>query len=161
MILNARAGKSLPIYGDGRNIRDWLYVADHCAALRRVLEAGRPGETYNIGGLNEKTNLEVVQAICAILDRLVPEGAPHARLITFVEDRPGHDRRYAIDATRIRRELGWEPQESFATGLEKTVRWYLAHGDWVDSVTSGAYRDWIERHYGASLPPQGAPPGAA
>jgi dTDP-glucose 4,6-dehydratase len=161
MILNARAGKSLPIYGDGRNIRDWLYVADHCAALRRVLEAGRPGETYNIGGLNEKTNLEVVQAICAILDRLAPEGAPHARLITFVEDRPGHDRRYAIDATRIRRELSWEPQESFATGLEKTVRWYLAHGDWVDSVTSGAYRDWIERHYGASLPPQGAPPGAA
>jgi dTDP-glucose 4,6-dehydratase len=102
-----------------------------------------------------------VQAICAILDRLAPEGAPHARLITFVEDRPGHDRRYAIDATRIKRELGWEPQESFATGLEKTVRWYLAHGDWVDSVTSGAYRDWIERHYGASLPPQGAPPGAA
>ena len=161
MILNARAGKPLPIYGDGRNIRDWLYVSDHCAALRRVLEAGRPGETYNIGGCNEKTNLEVVQAICALLDRLAPEGAPHSRLITFVEDRPGHDRRYAIDAGRIQRELGWTPQESFATGLEKTVRWYLAHDDWVQSVTSGAYRDWIERHYGASFPPQSGPPGVA
>lgn len=148
MILNAVAGKPLPIYGDGLNIRDWLYVIDHCRALMRVLEAGRPGETYNIGGLNEKTNLEVVQALCAILDELRPEGAPHGRLITFVKDRPGHDRRYAIDAGRMQRELGWKPGESFESGLRKTVEWYLAHPDWVARVTSGDYRQWLQKQYG-------------
>lgn len=148
MILNAVAGKPLPIYGDGLNVRDWLYVIDHCQALLRVLEAGRPGETYNIGGSNEKTNLEVVQALCAILDELRPEGAPHARLITFVKDRPGHDRRYAIDAGRMERELCWKPKESFESGLRKTVEWYLAHPDWVARVTSGDYREWLQKQYG-------------
>ncbi len=148
MILNAVEGKPLPIYGDGQNIRDWLYVGDHCAALRRVLEAGAPGETYNIGGWNEKTNLAVVETVCALLDEMHPQGAPHARLITFVKDRPGHDRRYAIDARKIERELGWRPAESFETGIRKTVAWYLAHLDWVREVASGEYRKWVATHYG-------------
>lgn len=137
VILNAVNGKPLPIYGKGDNIRDWLYVDDHARALRLVLEKSTPGETYNIGGWNEKTNLEVVQSICTILDELHPQGAPHAKLITYVTDRPGHDRRYAIDATKIARELGWKPQETFASGLRKTVEWYLANTDWVQGVTSG------------------------
>ncbi len=148
VILNAVNGKPLPIYGKGDNIRDWLYVDDHARALRLVLEQGTPGETYNIGGWNEKTNLEVVQAICAILDELHPPGAPHAKLITYVADRPGHDRRYAIDATKIARELGWKPQETFASGLRKTVEWYLANTDWVQGVTSGEYQHWMQKQYG-------------
>ncbi|MDD3884402.1 MAG: dTDP-glucose 4,6-dehydratase [Gallionella sp.] len=149
MILNAVNGKALPIYGKGDNIRDWLYVDDHAQALRLVLEQGRLGETYNIGGWNEKTNLEVVDAICAILDELHPQGAPHARLKTYVQDRPGHDKRYAIDAGKIERELGWKPQETFETGLRKTVEWYLANTDWVANVTSGEYQKWVEKHYTA------------
>ena len=147
MILNACHGKPLPIYGKGDNIRDWLYVDDHARALRLVLEKGAPGETYNIGGWNEKTNLEVVDALCAILDELHPQGAPHARLKTYVQDRPGHDKRYAIDAGKIERDLGWKPQETFETGLRKTVEWYLANDDWVRNVTSGEYRHWIEKNY--------------
>ncbi|MBN8507798.1 MAG: dTDP-glucose 4,6-dehydratase [Burkholderiales bacterium] len=151
MIVNALAGRPLPIYGDGLNVRDWLYVLDHCRAIRTVLEHGRPGETYNIGGWNEQTNRQIVEAVCALLDELRPDPAgPHRRLITFVADRPGHDRRYAIDARKIERELGWRPQESFETGLRKTVRWYLANQDWVRHVQSGAYREWISRHYGAT-----------
>jgi len=149
VILNAVNGKPLPIYGKGDNIRDWLYVDDHARALRLVLEKGTPGETYNIGGWNEKTNLEVVQSICTILDELHPQGAPHAKLITYVTDRPGHDRRYAIDATKIARELGWKPQETFASGLRKTVEWYLANTDWVQGVTSGEYQHWMKKQYGA------------
>ena len=148
VILNAVNGKPLPIYGKGDNIRDWLYVDDHARALRLVLEKSTPGETYNIGGWNEKTNLEVVQAICAILDELHPQGAPHAKLITYVADRPGHDQRYAIDATKIARELGWKPQETFASGLHKTVEWYLANADWVQGVTSGEYQHWMQKQYG-------------
>lgn len=149
MILNAVQGKPLPVYGDGLNIRDWLYVADHCTAIREVLARGRVGETYNIGGWNEKTNLEIVHTICALLDELRPHPqGPHARLITFVKDRPGHDRRYAIDARKIERELGWRPSETFATGIRKTVTWYLEHLDWVERVTSGAYRQWVKLHYG-------------
>jgi dTDP-glucose 4,6-dehydratase len=149
VIHNALAGKPLPIYGDGSNVRDWLYVSDHCSAIRRVLEAGRVGETYNIGGCNEKTNLEVVTTLCAILDELHPGSpvTPPARLITFVKDRPGHDRRYAIDASKIERELGWTPAETFETGIRKTVAWYLAHQDWVDHVTSGEYRHWVSKNY--------------
>jgi dTDP-glucose 4,6-dehydratase len=147
MILNAVNGKPLPIYGRGDNIRDWLYVEDHARALYLVMNQGRLGETYNIGGWNEKTNLDVVQAICAILDELHPQGAPHSRLITYVQDRPGHDHRYAIDASKIERELGWKPQETFETGLRKTVEWYLANGDWVKNVTSGEYREWIQKQY--------------
>jgi dTDP-glucose 4,6-dehydratase len=149
VIHNALAGKPLPIYGDGRNVRDWLYVTDHCAAIRRVLEAGRVGETYNIGGNNEITNLEVVTTVCAILDELHPESpvTPHARLITHVADRPGHDRRYAIDAGKIRAELGWAPQERFETGIRKTVAWYLANQDWVNDVVSGEYRHWVAANY--------------
>jgi dTDP-glucose 4,6-dehydratase len=147
MILNALAGKPLPVYGDGKNVRDWLYVGDHCAGIRAALARGRPGETYNIGGRSEKTNLEVVHTLCAILDQLRPAGAPHARLITFVRDRPGHDRRYAIDARKIERELGWTPQERFESGLRRTVQWYLEHKSWTDSVTSGAYRHWIDANY--------------
>jgi dTDP-glucose 4,6-dehydratase len=147
MILNACNGKPLPIYGKGDNIRDWLYVDDHARALRTVLERGRLGETYNIGGWNEKTNLEVVDAICAILDELRPQGAPHARLKTYVPDRPGHDKRYAIDAGKIERELGWKPLETFETGLRKTVEWYLANDDWVRGVTSGEYQNWVEQNY--------------
>ncbi len=150
MILNAVQGKPLPVYGDGLNIRDWLYVSDHCAAIREVLARGRVGETYNIGGWNEKTNLEIVHTICALLDELRPDPqGPHARLITFVKDRPGHDRRYAIDARKIERELGWRPAETFDTGIRKTVTWYLEHMDWVQRVASGAYREWVNRHYGA------------
>ena len=148
VILNAVNGKPLPIYGKGDNVRDWLYVDDHARALRLVLEKGAVGETYNIGGWNEKTNLEVVHMICTFLDELHPQGAPHTSLITFVKDRPGHDRRYAIDASKIARELGWKPQETFATGLRKTVEWYLSNTDWVNSVLSGEYQKWITTHYG-------------
>jgi dTDP-glucose 4,6-dehydratase len=151
VIHNALAGKALPIYGDGQQIRDWLYVTDHCSAIRRVLEAGQPGETYNIGGWNEKANLDVVNTLCAILDELQPraDGKSYKEQITFVKDRPGHDRRYAIDATKIERELGWKPAETFETGIRKTVRWYLDNQQWVQNVTSGAYRDWVQRQYAA------------
>ena len=148
MILNACEGKPLPVYGKGDNIRDWLYVDDHACALRLVLERGRVGETYNIGGWNEKTNLEVVHAICTILDELRPNNVPHASLITYVQDRPGHDQRYAIDASKIARELGWKPLETFETGLRKTVQWYLSNTDWVEAVMSGEYRNWIKQNYG-------------
>ena len=149
-ILNALSGKPIPIYGDGRQIRDWLYVKDHCRAIRRVLEAGRPGETYNVGGWNEKANIEIVRTICALLDELRPDPAgSYARLITYVKDRPGHDRRYAIDPRKIERELGWRPAETFETGIRKTVAWYLANGDWVSRVQSGAYRDWLAKNYEA------------
>jgi dTDP-glucose 4,6-dehydratase len=149
MILNALAGKPLPIYGDGRQIRDWLYVEDHCQAIRLVAEQGTPGETYNIGGRSELTNLEVVQRICAVLDEAAPQSAhrPHARLIAHVTDRPGHDRRYAIDDTRIRAELGWRPRESFASGIFKTVRWYLDSQDWLQGVQSRTYEEWIQANY--------------
>ena len=149
VIHNALAGKPLPIYGDGSNVRDWLYVGDHCSAIRRVLAAGRVGAVYNIGGCNEKTNLDVVNTLCAILDELHPSSpvTPHARLITFVKDRPGHDRRYAIDAGKIEHELGWTPSETFETGIRKTVAWYLAHPDWVSHVTSGEYRSWVSKNY--------------
>jgi dTDP-glucose 4,6-dehydratase len=147
VIHNALQAKALPIYGDGKNIRDWLYVGDHCSGIRAVLEKGRLGETYNIGGNSEKNNLEVVKAICAILDTHHPQGAPHEKLITFVKDRPGHDQRYAIDARKISQELQWSPQEKFETGLAKTVTWYLDHSDWVKGVTSGAYRQWLDVNY--------------
>jgi dTDP-glucose 4,6-dehydratase len=149
IIHNALSGKRLPVYGDGRQVRDWLYVKDHCSALRTVLAAGRPGETYNVGGGNERANIDVVQSICAILDRLRPraDGASYSTQIAFVKDRPGHDRRYAIDATKLRGELGWRPAESFETGLEKTIRWNLDNPGWVERVTSGAYRTWVEKHY--------------
>jgi dTDP-glucose 4,6-dehydratase len=147
MIHNALKGEALPVYGDGLNVRDWLYVEDHCDAIMTVLERGRVGETYNVGGLNEQTNLSVVKTLCTLLDQLRPAGAPHARLVKYVKDRPGHDRRYAIDCMKIKRELGWEPRESFETGLNKTVRWYLDHQAWVDDVTSGAYRNWIAENY--------------
>ncbi|HEX7437569.1 MAG TPA: dTDP-glucose 4,6-dehydratase [Caldimonas sp.] len=148
MIVNALAGKPLPVYGDGQQVRDWLYVKDHCAAIREVLARGVPGQTYNIGGWNEKPNLEIVQTICALLDELRPDPAgPHARLVTHVTDRPGHDRRYAIDAGKIERELGWRPAETFETGIRKTVRWYLDNADWVARVQSGAYRDWVATNY--------------
>ena len=150
VIHNALAGKPLPIYGDGQQIRDWLFVKDHCSAIRRVLENGRVGEVYNIGGWNEKPNLEVVRTLCAILDDLQPraDGQSYATQITYVKDRPGHDRRYAIDASKIERELGWKPAETFESGIRKTVQWYLDHQDWVGNVTSGAYRDWVGKHYG-------------
>ncbi len=147
MILNALAGNPLPVYGDGQQIRDWLYVSDHTAAIRRVLEAGRPGELYLIGGDAEKPNLEVVQTICALLTKLRP-GPDYARLITYVTDRPGHDRRYAIDFSKLERELGWRPREDFMSGLEKTVRWYLDNPEWVHQVQSGDYQRWIETQYG-------------
>jgi len=148
MIVNALAGKPLPVYGDGRQIRDWLYVGDHCSAIRRVLEAGRLGETYNIGGWNEQANIDIVHTVCALLDELNPDPAgPYRRLITHVTDRPGHDRRYAIDARKIERELGWRPAETFATGIRKTVQWYLAHANWVAEVQSGSYRDWVAQNY--------------
>jgi dTDP-glucose 4,6-dehydratase len=149
VIHNALTGKALPVYGDGQQIRDWLYVKDHCIAIRRVLEAGTLGETYNIGGWNEKANLEVVHTLCAILDELQPrvDGQSYKTQITFVKDRPGHDRRYAIDATKIERELGWKPAETFETGIRKTVQWYLDHQDWVGNVTSGNYRNWVEKQY--------------
>jgi dTDP-glucose 4,6-dehydratase len=150
IIANALAGKPLPIYGDGMQVRDWLYVGDHCSAIRRVLEAGRLGEVYCIGGSSEKPNIEVVKTLCAILDKERPrsDGTSYTSLITYVKDRPGHDRRYAIDARKISGELGWKPAETFETGLRKTVRWYLDHQDWVADVTSGGYRDWIAKHYG-------------
>lgn len=148
VISNALAGKPLPIYGDGQQIRDWLYVSDHCAAIRRVLEAGQPGETYNVGGWNEKANLDVVHTLCDILDREAPKQAGSYRdQITFVKDRPGHDRRYAIDARKLERELGWRPAETFETGIAKTVRWYLANQAWVADVQSGAYKDWVAQNY--------------
>jgi dTDP-glucose 4,6-dehydratase len=149
VIHNALAGKALPIYGDGRQVRDWLYVLDHCSAIRRVLEAGTPGEAYNIGGCNEMANIDVVYTLCAILDELRPrpDGMPYSAQISFVKDRPGHDRRYAIDAGKLERELGWRPQETFQTGIRKTVEWFLTHQDWVEDVTSGAYRDWVEMQY--------------
>jgi dTDP-glucose 4,6-dehydratase len=149
VIVNALAGKALPIYGDGQQIRDWLYVADHCAAIRRVLASGGLGETYNIGGWNEKPNLDIVHAICDLLDELRPraDGKRYVEQITYVTDRPGHDRRYAIDATRIERELGWKPAETFATGIRKTVQWYLDNQTWIANVQSGAYREWVEKNY--------------
>lgn len=148
MITNARAGKPLPIYGDGQQVRDWLYVGDHCAAIRRVLEAGRPGETYNIGGWNEMANLAVVHTLCDILDELVPKDrGSYREQITYVQDRPGHDRRYAIDARKIERELGWKPAETFASGIRKTVQWYLDHPQWVRDVQSGDYLKWLELNY--------------
>jgi dTDP-glucose 4,6-dehydratase len=149
MLLNAIEGKSLPVYGDGLNIRDWLYVDDHCEALSLVLERGNPGETYNIGGCCEKANIEIVEAICSLLDEMAPESgcAPHGSLITYVKDRPGHDRRYAVDCSRIERELGWRAKESFESGLGKTIRWYLDNRQWVESVKSGTYRDWMIRQY--------------
>lgn len=151
VILNALAGKPLPIYGDGQQIRDWLYVKDHCSAIRCVLNGGEPGQTYNIGGWNEKSNLEVVHTICALLDELQPrqDGAAYSAQITFVADRPGHDRRYAIDATKIQRELDWFPAETFETGIRKTVQWYLDNQEWVEGVVSGSYRDWVNKQYGA------------
>ena len=152
MIVNALAGKPLPVYGDGQQVRDWLYVTDHCSAIRRVLEAGRVGETYNVGGWNEKTNLAIVHTVCDLLDELQPraDSQSYRAQITHVTDRPGHDRRYAIDARKIERELGWRPAETFESGIRKTVAWYLAHADWVRDVQSGAYRDWVTAQYGAA-----------
>jgi len=149
MIVNALAGKPLPVYGDGMQIRDWLYVKDHCSAIRRVLEAGRLGETYNVGGWNEKPNIEIVKTVCALLDELRPraDGQPYALQISYVTDRPGHDRRYAIDARKLEAELGWKPAETFETGIRKTVQWYLANPQWVSHVQSGAYRDWVNKQY--------------
>lgn len=149
VLTNALAGETLPIYGDGKNVRDWLYVDDHCAAVRRVLEAGAPGETYNIGGWNEKTNLEVVHALCDTLDELAPGAVSYRNLIRHVKDRPGHDRRYAIDARKIERELGWKPSESFESGIRKTVQWYLDHQEWVREVRSRNYYQWVGRNYGS------------
>ena len=151
VIHNALAGKPLPIYGDGMQVRDWLYVQDHCSAIARVLQAGRLGETYNVGGWNEKPNIEVVRTLCSLLDELQPraDGQSYASQIAFVKDRAGHDRRYAIDARKIEQELGWRPQETFETGLRKTVAWYLANPDWVSNVTSGQYRQWVGKQYGA------------
>jgi len=149
MIANALAGKPLPVYGDGRQIRDWLYVTDHCSAIRRILAAGQVGEVYNVGGWNEMANIDIVTRVVTLLDELRPDPAgSYARLITHVADRPGHDRRYAIDARKIERQLGWRPAETFETGIRKTVAWYLAHQDWTARVTSGAYRHWIEQNYG-------------
>ncbi|MDP1653028.1 MAG: dTDP-glucose 4,6-dehydratase [Rhodocyclaceae bacterium] len=150
IIVNALAGKPLPVYGDGRQIRDWLYVKDHCSAIRRVLEAGTLGETYNIGGWNEKPNIEIVQTVCALLDELRPQsnGKSYREQIAYVTDRPGHDRRYAIDARKLERELGWKPAETFETGIRKTVQWYLDNPDWVAHVQSGSYRDWVSKQYG-------------
>ena len=151
VIHNALAGKPLPIYGDGQQIRDWLYVKDHCSAIRRVLESGKVGEVYNVGGWNEKANLDVVHTLCTILDELSPraDGKPYKEQITYVKDRPGHDRRYAIDATKIERELGWKPAETFDTGIKKTVQWYLDNQAWVENVTSGAYQNWVGKQYNA------------
>ena len=149
MIVNALAGKPLPVYGDGMQIRDWLYVKDHCSAIRRVLEAGHLGEVYNVGGWNEKPNIEIVNTVCKLLDELRPkqDGSSYATQITYVTDRPGHDRRYAIDARKLEAELGWKPAETFETGIRKTVEWYLANPDWVAHVQSGAYRDWVSKNY--------------
>lgn len=153
-IQNALTGKPLPIYGDGSQIRDWLYVKDHCNAIRRVLESGTPGKTYNIGGWNEKTNLEVVKNICSILDYLKPKKEPseaYSEQITYVQDRPGHDKRYAINARKLEKELGWRPEETFESGLYKTVQWYLNNQDWVQNILSGSYREWIEQQYGINV----------
>jgi dTDP-glucose 4,6-dehydratase len=149
VILHALNGKPIPVYGDGMNVRDWLYVADHCQAIRTVLERGRPGETYNIGGSNEIKNLDVVNTICSVLDELRPNDSvvPHKKLITFVKDRPGHDRRYAMDATKIESELGWRPKETFESGMRKTIHWYLDNDAWIQAVTSGAYRQWMATQY--------------
>ena len=149
MIVNALAGKPLPVYGDGMQIRDWLYVKDHCSAIRRVLEAGKLGEVYNIGGWNEKPNIDIVNTVCALLDELRPkaDGSSYRTQISYVKDRPGHDRRYAIDASKIERDLGWKPAETFDTGIRKTVQWYLANPEWVANVQSGAYRDWVQTQY--------------
>jgi dTDP-glucose 4,6-dehydratase len=148
MIANALAGKPLPVYGDGQNVRDWLYVGDHCSAIREVLQSGKPGETYNIGGWNEKKNLDVVHTLCDLLDRLKPKASGSYRdQIAYVTDRPGHDRRYAIDARKLERELGWKPAETFETGMEKTVQWYLDNQPWADAVASGEYRKWVETNY--------------
>ncbi len=152
MIVNALAGKPLPVYGDGQQIRDWLYVKDHCSAIREVLARGKVGEVYNVGGWNEKPNIEIVNMVCSLLDELRPkgDGSSYKTQIAYVKDRPGHDRRYAIDASKIQRELGWKPVETFDTGIRKTVAWYLANPDWVSHVQSGAYRDWTTRQYGQS-----------
>jgi len=149
VILHALQGKPIPVYGDGQNVRDWLYVEDHCEAIRAVLSRGTVGETYNIGGRNEKRNLEIVRTICTILDELRPQDpvVPHEKLITFVTDRPGHDRRYAMDARKIEHQLGWRPQETFETGIRKTIEWYLAHDAWIRGVTSGNYRQWMAKQY--------------
>jgi dTDP-glucose 4,6-dehydratase len=151
MIVNALAGKPLPVYGDGMQVRDWLYVKDHCSAIRRVLEGGRLGETYNVGGWNEKPNIEIVKTVCALLDELRPraDGESYATQISYVTDRPGHDRRYAIDARKLEKELGWKPAETFETGIRKTVAWYLDNAEWVAHVQSGAYRDWVSKQYTA------------
>jgi dTDP-glucose 4,6-dehydratase len=151
MIVNALAGKPLPVYGDGMQVRDWLYVKDHCSAIRRVLEGGRLGETYNVGGWNEKPNIEIVKTVCALLDDLRPraDGQSYATQISYVKDRPGHDRRYAIDARKLEKELGWKPAETFETGIRKTVAWYLENAEWVAHVQSGAYRDWVTKQYTA------------
>ncbi|WP_300648391.1 dTDP-glucose 4,6-dehydratase, partial [Hydrogenophaga sp.] len=153
MIVNALAGKPLPVYGDGMQVRDWLYVKDHCSAIRRVLEGGRLGETYNVGGWNEKPNLEIVRTVCALLDELRPrsDGQPYASQISYVKDRPGHDRRYAIDARKIEQELGWKPAETFESGIRKTVQWYLDHPAWVANVQSGSYRQWVQAQYEAPV----------
>ena len=153
MIVNALAGKPLPVYGDGMQIRDWLYVKDHCSAIRTVLEGGRVGETYNVGGWNEKPNIEIVKTVCALLDEMRPraDGQPYARQIRYVTDRPGHDRRYAIDARKLERELGWKPAETFETGIRKTVQWYLDNPEWVANVQSGAYREWVSQQYAATV----------
>jgi dTDP-glucose 4,6-dehydratase len=157
VIANARGGKPLPIYGDGKQIRDWLYVGDHCAAIRRVLEAGRLGETYNVGGWNEKTNLEVVTTLCDILDELDPksDNTSYRDQISYVADRPGHDRRYAVDARKIERELGWKPAQTFDTGIRKTVNWYLANDEWVRDVQSGDYLKWLDTNYVSRTEQQG------
>ena len=149
MIVNALAGKPLPVYGDGTQVRDWLYVKDHCSAIRRALDAGRVGEVYNVGGWNEKPNIDIVNTICALLDEMRPraDGKPYASQITYVTDRPGHDRRYAIDARKIEQELSWKPAETFETGIRKTVQWYLTHQNWVAQVQSGGYRDWVQTNY--------------
>ena len=151
MIVNALAGKPLPVYGDGMQVRDWLYVKDHCSAIRRVLEGGQLGETYNVGGWNEKPNIEIVKTVCALLDELRPraDGVSYAQQITYVKDRPGHDRRYAIDARKLEKELGWRPAETFETGIRKTVAWYLENTEWVAHVQSGAYREWVSKQYTA------------
>lgn len=154
MIVNALAGKSLPVYGDGMQVRDWLYVKDHCSAIRRVLEAGQLGETYNVGGWNEKPNIEIVRTVCALLDELRPrtDAKAYAEQITYVTDRPGHDRRYAIDARKLERELGWKPEETFESGIRKTVEWYLDNSEWVRNVQNGSYREWVSKQYGVAIP---------
>jgi dTDP-glucose 4,6-dehydratase len=155
MILNARNGEPLPVYGDGLNVRDWLYVTDHCDAIHDVLSKGTPGETYNVGGNTEKSNIEVVKTLCSIMDELAPmsDGRAHESLITYVKDRPGHDRRYAIDTRKIQREIGWQPRETFSSGLRKTVEWYLKNPKWIELVRSGEYNQWVAKHYGRTQRP--------